>query len=185
MPRAAGGWWSPWPWPSVAAGADGVMIEVHNDPVHALSDGKQSVTPEVFDEFDEGSCARWPGRSAGRYSYGNAADPGALMKKAACGGRGGWKDGAAGASCRSAAFGYLWGVVQPLSSGWTTPPGALPPDPRQGLLAPGPRQGGTAPLGTATLAGAAAGLERRGGGRRRAGIRRKSELLTWERSGLP
>jgi 3-deoxy-7-phosphoheptulonate synthase len=33
---------------AVAAGADGLMIEVHNDPEHALSDGPQSLTPEVF-----------------------------------------------------------------------------------------------------------------------------------------
>ena len=31
-----------------AAGADGVMIEVHNDPVNAFSDGAQSITPAVF-----------------------------------------------------------------------------------------------------------------------------------------
>ena len=35
---------------AVAAGADGVMIEVHNDPMHALCDGAQSLTPEKFDE---------------------------------------------------------------------------------------------------------------------------------------
>ncbi|MCI5655353.1 MAG: 3-deoxy-7-phosphoheptulonate synthase [Candidatus Pseudoruminococcus sp.] len=34
---------------AVAAGADGLMIEVHNDPPHALSDGAQSLTPEQFD----------------------------------------------------------------------------------------------------------------------------------------
>ncbi len=33
---------------AAAAGADGLMIEVHNDPPHALSDGPQSVTPEQF-----------------------------------------------------------------------------------------------------------------------------------------
>lgn len=33
---------------AVAAGADGLMIEVHNDPEHALCDGAQSVTPEQF-----------------------------------------------------------------------------------------------------------------------------------------
>ena len=32
-----------------AAGADGVMIEVHNDPVNAFSDGAQSITPDAFD----------------------------------------------------------------------------------------------------------------------------------------
>ena len=33
---------------AVAAGADGLMIEVHNDPAHALCDGAQSLTPEKF-----------------------------------------------------------------------------------------------------------------------------------------
>lgn len=34
---------------AVAAGADGLIIEVHNDPSHALSDGAQSITPDQFD----------------------------------------------------------------------------------------------------------------------------------------
>ena len=33
---------------ATAAGADGLMIEVHNDPPHALCDGAQSLTPEAF-----------------------------------------------------------------------------------------------------------------------------------------
>ncbi|MEA4853513.1 MAG: 3-deoxy-7-phosphoheptulonate synthase [Christensenella sp.] len=33
---------------AIAAGADGLMIEVHNDPEHALSDGGQSLTPDDF-----------------------------------------------------------------------------------------------------------------------------------------
>lgn len=33
---------------SVGAGADGLMIEVHNDPAHALCDGAQSLRPEQF-----------------------------------------------------------------------------------------------------------------------------------------
>ena len=33
---------------AVAAGADGLMIEVHNDPARALCDGPQSLTPEAF-----------------------------------------------------------------------------------------------------------------------------------------
>jgi 3-deoxy-7-phosphoheptulonate synthase len=33
---------------AVAVGADGVMIEVHPDPDRALSDGAQSITPEMF-----------------------------------------------------------------------------------------------------------------------------------------
>ncbi len=32
----------------VAAGADGIIVEVHLDPPHAVSDGKQSLTPEAF-----------------------------------------------------------------------------------------------------------------------------------------
>ncbi|MBQ8160139.1 MAG: 3-deoxy-7-phosphoheptulonate synthase [Clostridia bacterium] len=35
---------------AVAAGCDGLIIEVHNDPPHALCDGAQSLTPEIFDE---------------------------------------------------------------------------------------------------------------------------------------
>jgi 3-deoxy-7-phosphoheptulonate synthase len=33
---------------AVAAGADGLIIEVHNDPAHALTDGAQSITPQQF-----------------------------------------------------------------------------------------------------------------------------------------
>ena len=33
---------------AAAAGADGIMVEVHNDPPHALCDGPQSITPEGF-----------------------------------------------------------------------------------------------------------------------------------------
>ncbi|MCR4882099.1 MAG: 3-deoxy-7-phosphoheptulonate synthase [Clostridiales bacterium] len=36
---------------AVAVGADGIMIEVHNDPQHALCDGQQSITPSAFDEI--------------------------------------------------------------------------------------------------------------------------------------
>ena len=35
---------------AAACGADGLMIEVHNDPIHALCDGAQSLTPEQYDE---------------------------------------------------------------------------------------------------------------------------------------
>ncbi|MCR5804564.1 MAG: 3-deoxy-7-phosphoheptulonate synthase [Clostridia bacterium] len=35
---------------AAACGADGLMIEVHNDPKHALCDGAQSLTPEQFDD---------------------------------------------------------------------------------------------------------------------------------------
>jgi 3-deoxy-7-phosphoheptulonate synthase len=36
---------------AVAAGADGLLIEVHNDPEKALSDGPQSLYPEQFDQL--------------------------------------------------------------------------------------------------------------------------------------
>lgn len=36
---------------AAAAGADGLIIEVHNDPPHAICDGQQSITPEAFDEL--------------------------------------------------------------------------------------------------------------------------------------
>jgi 3-deoxy-7-phosphoheptulonate synthase len=38
---------------AVAAGADGLMIEVHNNPETALSDGKQSLTPVQFNAVME------------------------------------------------------------------------------------------------------------------------------------
>ena len=34
---------------AIAAGADGLMIEVHNNPEKALCDGAQSLTPQMFD----------------------------------------------------------------------------------------------------------------------------------------
>jgi 3-deoxy-7-phosphoheptulonate synthase len=33
---------------AIAAGADGLMVEVHPDPEHASSDGPQSLTPKNF-----------------------------------------------------------------------------------------------------------------------------------------
>jgi 3-deoxy-7-phosphoheptulonate synthase len=36
---------------SVAAGADGIMVEVHHDPDHALSDGAQSLYPDQFTQM--------------------------------------------------------------------------------------------------------------------------------------
>jgi len=36
---------------AIAAGADGLIVEVHPDPAHALSDGKQSLKPEKFAEM--------------------------------------------------------------------------------------------------------------------------------------
>jgi 3-deoxy-7-phosphoheptulonate synthase len=51
--HAAGLWWmvEPLSLAAAAAGADGLLVEVHNDPDHALSDGAQSITPKRFEEL--------------------------------------------------------------------------------------------------------------------------------------
>lgn len=48
--HAAGMWWmvEPLAKAAVAVGADGLLIEVHNDPEHAKCDGAQSLRPERF-----------------------------------------------------------------------------------------------------------------------------------------
>ena len=38
---------------AIAVGADGLLVEVHHDPAHALSDGMQSLYPEQFQELME------------------------------------------------------------------------------------------------------------------------------------
>ena len=38
---------------AAAIGADGLIIEVHNDPSHALCDGAQSITPAQFDALSK------------------------------------------------------------------------------------------------------------------------------------
>ena len=45
---------------AVAAGADGLMIEVHNDPAHAWSDGAQSLTPQAFADLVQATEAIRP-----------------------------------------------------------------------------------------------------------------------------
>jgi len=45
---------------SAAAGADGLIIEVHNDPAHALCDGAQSLTPEQFRDVKDAVDAVLP-----------------------------------------------------------------------------------------------------------------------------
>ena len=37
---------------AAASGADGIMIEVHNNPACALCDGAQSLTPAQFDDLN-------------------------------------------------------------------------------------------------------------------------------------
>lgn len=51
--HAAGMWWmvEPLSKAAVAVGADGLIIEVHNDPANALCDGQQSIKPEVFENL--------------------------------------------------------------------------------------------------------------------------------------
>ena len=36
---------------AIAVGSDGLIVEVHHDPAHALSDGPQSITPECFEQL--------------------------------------------------------------------------------------------------------------------------------------
>jgi 3-deoxy-7-phosphoheptulonate synthase len=36
---------------AIAAGADGLLIECHPDPEHAVSDGAQSITPQLLGEL--------------------------------------------------------------------------------------------------------------------------------------
>ncbi|MBE6049670.1 MAG: 3-deoxy-7-phosphoheptulonate synthase [Clostridium sp.] len=51
--HAAGKWWmvDPLSKAAVAIGADGLIIEVHNDPANALCDGQQSIKPSVYDKL--------------------------------------------------------------------------------------------------------------------------------------
>lgn len=51
--HAAGKWWmvDSLSRAAIAAGADGLIIEVHNDPENAMSDGEESLKPEKFDEL--------------------------------------------------------------------------------------------------------------------------------------
>jgi 3-deoxy-7-phosphoheptulonate synthase len=37
---------------AAASGADGIMVEVHNNPACAFCDGAQSITPAQFDEVN-------------------------------------------------------------------------------------------------------------------------------------
>ena len=51
--HAGGKWWlvDSMAMAAIAAGADGLMIEVHNDPESALCDGAQSLKPNKYDEL--------------------------------------------------------------------------------------------------------------------------------------
>ncbi|BDF06330.1 3-deoxy-7-phosphoheptulonate synthase [[Clostridium] hylemonae] len=51
--HAGGKWWlvEPMAKAAIAAGADGLMVEVHNDPESALCDGAQSLKPQKYDEL--------------------------------------------------------------------------------------------------------------------------------------
>ncbi len=50
---------------AVAAGADGVLVETHPNPEHALCDGPQSLSPTAFAEFAErvAELVRWTGKT--------------------------------------------------------------------------------------------------------------------------
>jgi 3-deoxy-7-phosphoheptulonate synthase len=49
----------------IAAGADGVLVEMHPNPEHALSDGPQSLSPAAFSEYAERvrDLVRWTGKT--------------------------------------------------------------------------------------------------------------------------
>ena len=51
--HATGKWWmvEPLAKAAVAVGADGLILEVHNDPQNALCDGQQSIKPELFNNL--------------------------------------------------------------------------------------------------------------------------------------
>ncbi len=51
--HASGKWWMvpPLARAAIAVGADGLIIEVHNDPANALCDGQQSIKPASFEEL--------------------------------------------------------------------------------------------------------------------------------------
>lgn len=44
---------TPMAYAAAAAGADGIMVEVHNNPACAMCDGAQSLTPEQFDILNQ------------------------------------------------------------------------------------------------------------------------------------
>ena len=54
---------------AVAAGADGLIIEVHNDPEHALTDGAQSITPPAVRRDDEVDPADRGGGGSGSVAW--------------------------------------------------------------------------------------------------------------------
>ncbi len=78
---------------AVAAGADGLMVEVHPDPQRALSDGDQSLTPAEFRQFME--AVQKVARAVGRKAPGEGASPFEKARRNSAARRGvGW--GAAG-----------------------------------------------------------------------------------------
>ncbi len=66
---------APLAWAAIAAGADGLLVEVHPDPERALSDGDQSLDFDGFDALMAG--VRAFARAAGRDGDGDAPRPGA------------------------------------------------------------------------------------------------------------
>ena len=67
---------------AVAAGADGLLIEVHNDPDHALSDGAQSLDPEQFAQLMGELAHHCSGdRAARRIDAGHFMSPGHLIHR--------------------------------------------------------------------------------------------------------
>jgi 3-deoxy-7-phosphoheptulonate synthase len=56
---------------AAAAGADGLIIEVHNNPAHALCDGAQSLTPEIFADVVESINRLLPALGKNSVNQGN------------------------------------------------------------------------------------------------------------------
>ncbi|MDR1785028.1 MAG: 3-deoxy-7-phosphoheptulonate synthase [Spirochaetaceae bacterium] len=65
---------------AIAAGADGIIVEVHCSPERALSDGAQSLYPDQFDKLMRGIDVLAPvvGKEVARIRKGFAVSPGAL-----------------------------------------------------------------------------------------------------------
>lgn len=74
---------------AIAAGADGLIVEVHPDPANALSDGPQSLTPAQFEEMMQviRPIAKMMGRDLDSGSAGEDRMSGAMPLAAVAGGK--------------------------------------------------------------------------------------------------
>ena len=72
---------------ALAAGADGLLIEVHPDPDHALSDGTCSRSTSTGSSGSSSSSALWPSRSGGPSEAAISALPTSRSKRRSAPGR--------------------------------------------------------------------------------------------------